>query len=184
MLFYHGTLYRTPLHFASSNANLMTVDFILKNGGTVDMKDLNGETPLFLASSKSLHVVRLLHIHGANINSTNIHERLPLHYAVECGMFDIVKYLVENGANVSYIDRYGKTPLFLSIPGNYISIVEYLLQNGSIIDCTDQNGLKPIHYASCFGCLEIIKLLMLYGADIHEHMYNIYHNNMVRVHWI
>lgn len=180
-MFYYVTLYRTPLHFASSNANLMTVDFILKNGGNVDVKDLNGETPLFLASSKSLHVVRLLHNYGADVNSANIHERSPLHYAVESGVFDIVKYLVENGANVSYVDRYGKTPLFLSIPGNYSCITEYLLQKGSIVNCMDQNGLKPIHYASCFGCLEIIKLLILHGADIYEPMNNICYINMGKV---
>jgi ankyrin repeat protein len=53
--------------------------------------------------------------------------------------------------------RYGNT-----------EIVEYLLNIKARVDDQDEYGSTPLHYASTHGHLDVIKLLVMYGADVNK----------------
>lgn len=92
------------LQFAIMNSDHELIDFLLKNNIELDI------STAFLGSAlqegikdKNLNVVKKLVSSGADISVMPSHyERLPpLHWAIECGNFEITEFLVISGANVS-----------------------------------------------------------------------------------
>ena len=118
---------------------------------------------------------------GADITAINDLGFTVLMTASMTGNLEIVKYLIENGADINATDQKGKTAfsyvftnLVLTVEDEgleglegleYQEIIKYLIEKGSNIDITIYN--KPILiYASRYGHLEIVKLLVANGADI------------------
>ena len=66
----------TPVMFACKQSDVTLLKALLKKGAQPNSKDLKGFTPLhycFQSSNPSLHCVRLLIDHGANINAMALH---------------------------------------------------------------------------------------------------------------
>ena len=78
---------------------------------------------------------------GANVNTTRIDGKTPLHLAVE-----------------------NQTTTTLDTK-NY-KICEYLLEQSARVDCECIEGRTPLRYAVSVGHFGIIKLLVDHGADI------------------
>jgi hypothetical protein len=110
-----GLAKRTPLHSAVYFTNLEVAQKLIEYGANIDVRDENGDTPLYLASGgvrlKDLTVVRLLLEHGADMNARTNHRSTPLHRASSWGAVEVVRILLEHGADVEAEDDKGKTPL-------------------------------------------------------------------------
>ncbi|XP_065896053.1 transient receptor potential cation channel subfamily A member 1 homolog [Dysidea avara] len=76
---------------------------LLKEGAKVTLTDINGRTPLHIATFNGhLKIVKLLISHHADIDAVNEKNgRTPLTYAAQYGHEEIVDYLLEVGANVN-----------------------------------------------------------------------------------
>ena len=76
----------SPLHLLAYNGHRNTLEFLLKNKlcGDVDVKDINGRTPLDLACFQGeSSCVKCLMAYGAQFDShDSINERTPIHAAV------------------------------------------------------------------------------------------------------
>ena len=115
------------LSIASQNGHIDIVNYLIKQGATIDDQDDYGSTPLHYAARRGhLNVVQTLHNNGADINKkamkqavrlygpntkkiTGTHET-PLHYACHLGHLDVVQYLVSQNAKLDPIDYFDKTP--------------------------------------------------------------------------
>ena len=53
-----------------------------------------------------------------------------------------------------------------SVEKNNYELTVYLLDNGANPTIGDTRGLTVLHYAARFGFMDIVKLLLKYGADI------------------
>lgn len=87
--------------------------------------------------------------------------------ATQYGNLDRVKYLVDNeGADVRKPDSENVTLLHWAAINNRTDIVQYLLIKGAIVDQRGGtlNG-TPLHWAIRQGLLNMVILLMKYGAD-------------------
>ena len=65
----------------------------------------------------------------------------PLHIAIQCGNFDMVKTLVKNGADVNLIASFKMRPLHLAVKARNLQIIEYLIENNADINAKDINLL-------------------------------------------
>ena len=66
----------------------------------------NGSTPLHKAvKAGNIQDVKMLFLHGVEINATDKFNRTPLHHAVLKNMVPIVKILLQNGADPDAADR-------------------------------------------------------------------------------
>ena len=75
------------------------VDFLVKQGASLDSPDAEGNTPLHLAILKGRRVVaKYLIQKGANIDSIDQSGRTPLELAIELGEDDIKQMLLKYGA--------------------------------------------------------------------------------------
>ena len=92
-----------------------------------------------------------------------------LHLAASGGCLDIVRLLVEHGATIDIpsTERIGSyTPLSCAVFHGQLDICRYLLEQGADRDKPDRYGATPLHDAARGDDLEIVMLLMSYGADL------------------
>ncbi|XP_058807209.1 ankyrin repeat domain-containing protein 17-like [Phymastichus coffea] len=96
------------------------------------------------------------------------HNRSFLCHAVEKGNLTIVSLLLKNNAQV--VRNKVISPVYLAAKENQIEIIKLLLENVSLadiadfIDCQQEVNTTALHAAAMSGNLNIIKVLLRYGA--------------------
>jgi hypothetical protein len=106
----------TALHQCVRLSNTKMMKILLDLGANVEIKDADGETPVFVASSSSdPELARLLLQAGANPNVKAKDGWSALMVATRDGYHQIVKYLLDAGADVfGARDMFGRTALDLA----------------------------------------------------------------------
>ena len=124
-----------------------------------DVVDINGRTPLFVASQKGNGTIvsYLLQV-GADPNIADNKGTTPLIVACEGGKINVVSTLLQAGANPNKIDKNGKTSLSVSIKGNHVNIISMLVKAGA-------NGTASLISASENGNTSMLSALLLAGID-------------------
>ncbi|KAK1764019.1 hypothetical protein QBC33DRAFT_211496 [Phialemonium atrogriseum] len=108
---------QTALHWGCGQSNPDIVRLLLEAGAAVNAPELNGATPLMIASANqnlSLSTARLdlLLRHGADVRARDTNGRTALHYAYERhGALIVVRTLLSAGADIEARDGEGRTPL-------------------------------------------------------------------------
>ena len=116
-------------------------------------------------------------------NEGNVNEKCDdkslLHFAIdncENNYFKVIELLIKNGADVSSHQSYFKeTPLhrICARIKPKIDVVELLLDKGTKVNAENISGKTPIFYCNFSYSVELLNLLVKYGADInHTDKYN------------
>jgi Fem-1 family protein b len=128
------------------------------------MRDVS---PLWVAvAGGQFGIVKLLIEEGnANVNHLSITRSSPLRAASYTGYLDIARYLIAHGADMRLVRDGNYTNLMLSAYRQHTHMVKYFLNE---LECDpneyDQDGRTPLHYAIDGGSLDIVQLLLKYGA--------------------
>jgi ankyrin repeat protein len=125
-------------------------DFLLKNPNIdVDLSNLNGETPLMMASFEGdLPLVKSLVLDKkARIDHVGW---TPLHYACTKGNLEVAKFLVANGALVDSRAQNGTTPLMMAVQSGNEALIRFLLDNGTDIQLRNAQGYSAIDIADIY----------------------------------
>ena len=107
----------TPLMFASLHNNVKAMEFLIKSGALIDLRDTTGRTALYIATeSDHPEAVACLLLHKANTEHTSLDtEFTPLLAAIYAGNPAIVRLLLDAGANPNVMANPNKTALMLAI---------------------------------------------------------------------
>jgi hypothetical protein len=62
--------------------------------------------------------------HGANVDSRDGSNKTPLHWALENGHLEVVRFLLAHGANVDSRDSSNKTPLHWASENGHLEVVQ------------------------------------------------------------
>lgn len=99
---------------AATNNTLMVEDFLI-SGISPNCYDIQGRTPLHLASCRGYtDIVHLLLQHGADPNARDSVGNTPLHLAAVSSKISVVTLLLNAGTNPLCLDQYGYNPLHLA----------------------------------------------------------------------
>ena len=172
----------SPLYLACDRHSTDIVKLLLKNGADPN-KASDYIYPIFQAlrihHAEGLDLVKLLIQYGADVNKVEKHTHCtplcctPLGFAIarcetDSKFMAIVELLLNNGAKVNgYI-------LNEIVSENYKEVLEKLLKNGMDADTIIENKYMPdnstsLHIAACMSKgVDIIKLLIQYGADVNK----------------
>ena len=93
----------------------------------------------------------------------------PLHMAARYGHWEIGMYLIKiSGALVNASDCFGATPLHVAACHNHKLFAHMLMRSESSanINSMTTNGSTPLHSAAACGAVEIIDLLLYFGANL------------------
>ena len=130
-----------------------------------NIKDTNGETPLYLACENShTELVKLLLEHGADANIKSEYGYTPLYRACDKDNTEVVKLLLEHGADVNSKDNYGNTLLYSACKNNNTELAKLLLEYGADVNIKNKYGGTLLYWACLKNNTELVKLLLDYGA--------------------
>ncbi|CAH1777047.1 unnamed protein product [Owenia fusiformis] len=120
----------------------------------VGMCDVNhiafGMTGQFIHMAASLDCPEILELfieNGADIDSINEENKLPIHLAVISGKIENIRLLLRHGADINVETSSGLTCLTLAFLFKQFNILEFLLDQGANPDCIDIDGISPFHLA-------------------------------------
>ena len=141
----------TPLYFACmKGVNLTTIQLLLRMGVTVDLKGLDRETPLFVATHNNfVDAVKALLAAGASVNEENgMDNGTVVHCAARYGYSDLLAIFLKQGANINPRTSHMETPLFLAAKAGRHDTVYQLLINNANRNLANEDGKNPLYIAS------------------------------------
>jgi len=126
-----------------------------------------GVSPLWVAVAVGhFSIVKLLVEEGnANVNHLSVTRSSPLRAASYIGHLNIARYLISHGADIRLVREGNYTNLMLSAYRKHTHIVKYFVDELQYDPNEyDQDGRTPLHYAIDGGSLDVVQLLLKYGA--------------------
>jgi ankyrin repeat protein len=164
-----------PLHTAAGRGSIKVTKYLLARGADPNAADRAGFTALYSASGSDYGATTAAALlsSGANPNAKSIHGRTALHQAASQGAIQVIELLLARKANVNASDNHGYTPLHGAVSygknATRKAVVEVLLKGGANVNAkTSRDGETPIHKAIAGHDIEIVKLLIEYGADVNS----------------
>lgn len=156
----------TPLHHAATNGKHKAAAFLINvcskqsEAWSVDVKDVNGCTPLHAAAARGhIKVVDVLIGAGAQVEVGNFCGATALHYAASHGQKTVVTRLLRRGVDVGVTDQNGCTGLHVAAFYGQDSVAKLLLDAGANKDVIDVFGMTPLDTASKCGNVAVCSLL-------------------------
>src|SRR6266702_3108630 len=170
----------TPLHLASYHWKSDIVRLLLDHGANANAETDNGDSPLHKVSQGKYEpqehgvcVAQLLLERGVDVNAQRKDKWTPLHVASRNGNPGIIRLLLDHGANANTVSENGDNPLH-KVCGNSedksqedgVHIVRLLLERGVDVNAQPKHKWTPLHFASYYGKLETVRLLLDHGAAV------------------
>ncbi len=142
-------------------------EILINNGEDVNQTNVNGDTPLHIASEYGYpDVAEMLISYGADINAKNNNNETPLYLACKYGYYDVVEYLVNQGADINIKTTNNDTPLNAAVQVDGEDIVDLFIDKNIDVNQTGENGNAALHTASESNNLNIVRTLLENGAEV------------------
>ncbi|HLK59180.1 MAG TPA: ankyrin repeat domain-containing protein [Chthonomonadaceae bacterium] len=163
---------------------------LLKAGANVQIRSMNGQTPLMWAAQRGdPDIVRALLAAGADPNATDHFTHTALKAAIQFGHPDLypllqeygakldlcdaasigdvaaIRRLVQQGADVNRADREGNTPLMLAAERGRIPALQTLLGLGAKLESVTPYGETALMKVVWSDQTDSVRILLDYGAN-------------------
>ncbi|KAJ3427865.1 ankyrin repeat and protein kinase domain-containing protein [Anaeramoeba flamelloides] len=151
-----------------------TISLVVKYGGDINLKDMNGRTPLITycrTNNPKLEFIKFLIKNGADYSILTGRKSNLLHTIckIKNPPSEIIGYFLEKGIEINAKAYKDFTPL-LCLCRNEPSfkILKFLIENGADVNCKDIYKQTPLHYfsKSINPSPRVLKLFLENGADI------------------
>ena len=129
------------------------------------------------ASNGDIEMVNAAIKKGVNINHKDADWGTALFYAVGAERAEVVKTLLFYGANPNIGNYDGITPLLLASQFSFQMAELLLLKPETKLNMSDDLNITALHYASFYGQIGIVDMLLFYGAAIN--VKDEYSNNVI-----
>lgn len=93
------------------------------------------------------------------------HVDLSVYYYVVIGdFFNLMKDIEDNDCLLYFKDPLKRSLLYIAARNGHVKVCEYLINKGLEINDIQGTGSTPLHGAVYYGQIEVVKLLLNYGA--------------------
>jgi len=150
----------TPMHYA---INAMDASQLLN----ADETTLSGK---LMNNKKRLctKIIALLLDKGGNPDAKNQYGVTPLQLAVKASLTKAVSLMLQKTSDVNLKDNKGYSALHYAALEDNTTVLKQLLKNkNTLINLQTQKGNTPLHLSAQMGYLDLTKLLITHGADVH-----------------
>jgi len=145
-----ATLQRTALHAAAANGNLEIVDFLIERGADVNLQDIHGRVPMFVALAEHRpEVAARLAEADTNPNVRTVDGSTLLMAAVRAEEVQLVQWALDHGIDVNAIrpEKNNATALILAARKGNAEIVHLLLAAGADPRAVNSDGKTALDIA-------------------------------------
>ncbi|KAK8925050.1 Ankyrin-1 [Metarhizium anisopliae] len=158
-----------PLHLAGRGCHAGVAKLLVDAGASLTAKTKLGETPLHIAAAfGSQDIVKMLLDNGAAVDIKDKHGLTPLQSACERGHFLAAETILRHRKMQDYLPPEAEDqPLVSSVRRGYYKTAQVLLRNGADPNAID-GGATALHQAVIGKNLDMIKLLVNFGADVNK----------------
>lgn len=157
----------TPLHYGVYYGYVPVVDYALKSGMDVNIKDQRGLSPVWFSVSGSRPaMLRKFIALGADLSIKNPQGDNMLFRAATAGNAEIFGILLENGFKAEDKNGWGATPLIYAFRADAIDIVKLLVAKGLDLKTEAEPGFSLLHHAVLSGKAGAVHYLLDNGFDV------------------
>uniref|UniRef100_A0A0G4IFV5 Uncharacterized protein n=1 Tax=Chromera velia CCMP2878 TaxID=1169474 RepID=A0A0G4IFV5_9ALVE len=166
----------TALHCACYELHPELVEFLVGQGANVNALDNQHRSPLAYAVFKgSMEISTFLLERRADLHTQNSVGCTLLHQAAIGNRREIAEMLLDRGLEVDVSDSRMRRPLLFTavyhpedsrIHDN-VEVAEFLLDRGADPNLVGQGGLTIAMKAAMLGCVNVLKLVISRGVDVH-----------------
>lgn len=147
----------SPLHYASREGHIRSLENLIQLGACVNLKNNNNESPLHFAAQYGRYntVKQLLDSEKGSfiINESDGEGLTPLHISSQHGHTKVVQLLLNRGA-LLHRDHKGRTPLHLAAMCGHVETMNLLHTiHSQLLDQVDKDGVGIFGSA----CIYILK---------------------------
>lgn len=137
--------------------------WLLSPNGNANLKDETEETLLhYAAACDSPALCRLLLNFGADPNAENVAKVTPFDVAGP----RVIPMLLNCGADLEHRDALCISPLHYFVASKYSTdLIKFVIREGADVNAVDFFGRTPLHIAIRQENLDLVKLLISYGAN-------------------
>ncbi|XP_048488333.1 transient receptor potential cation channel subfamily A member 1 isoform X2 [Plutella xylostella] len=160
----------SPLHYASREGHIRSLENLIRLGACINLKNNNNESPLHFAARYGRYhtACQLLDSDKGTfiINESDGEGLTPLHIASREGHTRVVQLLLNRGA-LLHRDHNGRNPLHLAAMSGYTQTIELLHSvHSHLLDQVDKDGNTPLHLATMENKPNAIALLLTMGCRL------------------
>ncbi|GJX73418.1 potassium channel AKT2/3 [Tanacetum coccineum] len=153
----------------AGTGNAAFLEELLKARLDPDISDSNGRTPLHIATSKGHEeCVLVLLKHACNIHLKDNDGNTALWDAIASNHHSIFRILF-HWASISDPFTAGEL-LCTAAKRNDLDVMKGLMKHGLLVDSKDHHGSTAIQIAVSENNIEMVKLLVMNGADVNDHI--------------
>ncbi|WP_232616717.1 ankyrin repeat domain-containing protein [Treponema primitia] len=157
-----------PLFMAVKVDSRNTVLALLAAGAHIETRDFQGNSCLHAAVRwNAVNAAQTLISKAANVNAHALNGKTPLHDSIRWGIIQMETLLISNGADLEVRDTEGNTPFMEAILAGYRASAERLAEIGADPNTRNNRGDTPLHIAAAQDRVDMVTLLLGWGAKIH-----------------
>ena len=155
------------MHDSKSYHSIFHLKVLLAMHANVEDRGIKGDiTPLMAAASGGyVDIVKLLLVHGADVNAQSSTGTTRLHFPL-IELFPLL-HVWQSNLPLHFVP--GNTALTYACAGGFVDVVKVLLKEGANIEDHNENGHTPLMEAASAGHVEVARVLLEYGAGINTH---------------
>ncbi|KAJ4448388.1 hypothetical protein ANN_10404 [Periplaneta americana] len=134
----------------------------------------NGTSLLEAAKGNDPRTLLKLLCSGADVNARDEQGYTAFHWAAKNSNFEAMEILFSRGANITARSNelYSNSPAHLAATEDKLDVLKWLLDRGIPVDSRNDIGSTLLIDAAWFGFDNLVRLLIQYGAQLDEGMYN------------
>jgi uncharacterized protein len=156
---------------AAERGDIAGINRVLSAGGSVNVADDLGRTPLLAAvAHDKLDAFKLLLAEGADINAQALDSDTPWLLAGARGRTEMLRLMVQRGPDLTKRNRYGGNALIPACHYGYVETVKFLLTTAIDLNHVNNLGWTCLLEAVILGDggprhQEIVRAVLAAGAD-------------------
>ena len=160
----------TKIHHAAKNGKYEEIKALAERGINIHLKTHEGKNCLHIAAAngQSNLCKTLIFRHEFDINMIHNGGWTALHFSVQNGSHELVKFFTDQGADIHRKTNNGVTCLHIAAAHGHLNLCKTLKNKYEFnLHVTDDYGWKALHRSALSGTYDLVKFFADNGTDIY-----------------
>ena len=159
----------TELHHSARSGNCELIKFFIDTGTDISLKTKEKRNYLHTAAAKedfTLIETLIISTYNFDVNVTDNEGWTPLHYSVDGGSYELIKFFIDKGANFSLKTKDGFNCYHIAALNGHLNLCNALIYRHKLdVKMATEPGWTALHISVKTGSYELMKIFTDEGND-------------------